>query len=113
MATAAMDTSQDIAVWLHDAHGDLMGGIVGTIWGHCVEITSLWVHPSLRGHGYGRRLLQTLEQEARAQQCHAAILDTYSFQAPEFYQRLGYEVFGVIDGYPRGYQKVFLKKRLA
>ena len=64
-------------------------------------------------HGYGRRLLQTLEQEARAQQCHLAILDTYSFQAPDFYQRLGYEVFGVIDGYPRGYQKVFLKKRLA
>ena len=113
IATAAMDTSQDIAVWLHDAHGGLMGGIVGTIWGHCVEITYLWVHPSLRGHGYGRRLLQTLEQEARAQQCHAAILDTYSFQAPGFYQRLGYEVFGVIDGYPRGYQKMFLKKRLA
>src|ERR1043165_5571392 len=68
IATAAMDTSREVAVWLHD------------------------------GHGYGRRLLQTLEQEARAQQCHAAILDTYSFQAPEFYQRLGYEVFGVIDG---------------
>jgi hypothetical protein len=42
-----------------------------------------------------------------------AILDTYSFQAPGFYQRLGYEVFGVIHGYPRGYQKWFLKKRLA
>jgi ribosomal protein S18 acetylase RimI-like enzyme len=78
-----------------------------------VEITSLWVHPSLRRNGYGSRLLQTLEQEARSQQCHSALLDTYSFQAPEFYQRLGYEVFGVIDGYPRGYQKVFLKKRLA
>ena len=113
IATAAMDTSREVAVWLHDAHGSLRGGIVGTIWGRCVEIKYLWVHPSLRGRGYGRRLLQTLEQEARAQQCHAAILDTYSFQAPDFYQRLGYEVFGVIDGYPRGYQKVFLKKRLA
>jgi GNAT superfamily N-acetyltransferase len=113
VATAAIDTSRDVAIWLHDARGSLMGGIVGTIWGHCVEIKYLWVHPSLRGKGYGCRLLQTLEQEARAQQCHAAILDTYSFQAPGFYQRLGYEIFGVIDGYPRGYQKVFLKKRLA
>jgi len=113
IATAAIDTSRDVAVWLHDAHGKLMGGVVGTIWGQCLEIHYLWVHPSLRGHGYGRRLLQTLEQEAQAQQCHSAILDTYSFQAPDFYQRLGYEVFGVIDGYPRGYQKVFLKKRLA
>ena len=113
IATAAIDTSRDLAILLHDTHGELRGGIVGTIWGQCLEITYLWVHPSLRGKGYGRRLLQTLEQEARAQQCHAAILDTYSFQAPGFYQRLGYEVFGVIDGYPRGYQKVFFKKRLA
>jgi GNAT superfamily N-acetyltransferase len=112
IATAAIDTSRNIAVFLHDAHGQLRGGIVGTIWGQCVEIKYLWVHPSLRRNGYGSRLLQTLEQEARSQQCHSAILDTYSFQAPEFYQRLGYEVFGVIDGYPRGYQKVFLKKRL-
>jgi GNAT superfamily N-acetyltransferase len=113
VVTAAIDASRDIAVWLHDTQGSLMGGVVGTIWGQCVEINYLWVHPSLRGHGYGSRLLQTLEQEARAQQCHSAILDTYSFQAPDFYQRLRYEVFGVIEGYPAGYQKLFLKKRLA
>jgi GNAT superfamily N-acetyltransferase len=113
IATAAIDASRDIAVWLHDAHGSVLGGVVGTIWGQCVEIYYLWVHPSHRGHGYGSRLLQTLEQEARAQQCHTAVLDTYSFQAPDFYQRLGYEIFGVIDGYPRGYQKVFLQKCLA
>jgi GNAT superfamily N-acetyltransferase len=113
IATAAIDTSRDFAVWLRDAYGSLMGGVVGTIWGQCVEIHYLWVHPSLRGHGYGRRLLQTLEQEARAQQCYTAILNTYSFQAPDFYQRLGYEVFGVIDGYPQSYQKLFLKKHLA
>lgn len=113
IATAAIDASRTLAVLLHDAHGHLRGGIVGTLWGQCVEITYLWVHPSLRGHGYGSRLLQTLEQEARAQQCRVALLDTYSFQAPGFYQRLGYEVFGVIDGYPEGHQKIFLKKRLA
>jgi ribosomal protein S18 acetylase RimI-like enzyme len=112
IATAAIDAQRNLAVFLHDAHGQLRGGIVGTIWGQCLEITSLWVHPSLRGQGYGSRLLQTLEQEARAQQCSSAILNTYSFQAPAFYQRLGYEVFGMIDGYPQGYQKVFLKKRL-
>lgn len=113
IATAAIDASREVGVFLHDAHGRLLGGVVGTIWGQCMEINYLWVHPSRRGNGYGSRLLQTLEQEARVQQCHSAILDTYSFQAPHFYQRLGYEVFGVIDGYPRGYQKVFLKKHLA
>jgi GNAT superfamily N-acetyltransferase len=113
IATAAIDTSRDIAVFLHDAYGHLRGGIVGAIWGQCLEIHYLWVHASLRGNGYGTRLLRTLEQEARSQQCHTAVLDTYSFQAPDFYQRLGYEIFGVIKGYPRGNQKVFLKKRLA
>jgi GNAT superfamily N-acetyltransferase len=113
ITTAAIDTSRDVAVWLRDTHGSLMGGAVGTVWGQCLKVHYLWVHPSLRGHGYGRRLLQTLEQEARAQHCHTASLDTYSFQAPDFYRRLGYEVFGVVDGYPQGYQKVFVKKRLA
>jgi GNAT superfamily N-acetyltransferase len=112
IATAAIDTSRDVAVFLHDAHGRLVGGVVGTIWGQCMEINYFWVHASLRGNGYGSRLLQTLEQEARTQQCHSAVLDTYSFQAPDFYPRLGYEVFGVVDGYPQGYQKLFLKKRL-
>jgi len=113
VATAGIDASRDVAVFLHDAHGALAGGIVGTIWGQCLEITYLWVHPGLRGQGYGSRLLQTLEREARSQQCHSAVLDTYSFQGPAFYQRRGYEVFGAMDGYPQGYRKVFLKKRLA
>ena len=113
VATAGIDASRDVAVFLHDAHGALAGGIVGTIWGQCLEITYLWVHPGLRGQGYGSRLLQTLEREARSQQCHSAVLDTYSFQGPAFYQRRGYEVFGAMDGYPQGYRKLFLKKRLA
>ena len=87
IATAVIDARRDLAVFLHDARGQFVGGIVGGLWGQCVEITSLWVHPSLRGHGYGSRLLQTLEQEARTQQCHWAILDTYSFQAPAFSER--------------------------
>ena len=113
IATAGIDASRAVAVFLYDAPGQLLGGVVGTIWGQCLEITYLWVHRDLRGNGYGSRLLQTLEQEARTQQCQWASLDTYSFQAPAFYQRHGYEVFGVLDGYPRGYQKLFLKKRLA
>jgi N-acetylglutamate synthase-like GNAT family acetyltransferase len=68
-----------------------------------MEIRDLWVHPSLRGKGYDSGLLQTLEQEPRAQQCQVAILATYSFQAQDFYQQLG-KAFGLIEGYPRGYQ---------
>jgi len=89
-----------------------MGGCMGTIWGEVVEIDLLWVDSRLRGNGYGRKLLLTLEREAKSQQCHTSLLDTFSFQAPGFYRRLGYEVFGVIKGYPSGYEKYFLNKQL-
>lgn len=112
IATASIDDSRDLAVWLHDAHGQLQGGVVAKIWGQCLEVDYLWVHASLRGQGHGTRLLQTVEQEARSQGCRSAVLDTYSFQAPAFYQKLGYQVLGSVDGYPQGYQKVFLKKTL-
>jgi hypothetical protein len=48
-------------------------------------------------------------QDARG--CHSARLDTFSFQAPEFYRRMGYEVFGVLD-YPPDHKRIFLKKQL-
>lgn len=112
IARASIDESQDLAVFIHDGQGQLVGGVIGTIWGQCLEVNYLWVHPTLRGRGYGKRLMQTVEQEARKQKCHTAVLDTYSFQAPGFYRKLGYEALAVIDGYPRGYQKLFLKKKL-
>ncbi len=112
IATASIDDSRNLAVLIHDATGRLQGGIAGKVWGQCLEIDYLWVDAKLRGRGYGTQLLQTMEQEARSSGCHSAVLDTYSFQAPVFYQKLGYRVLGSVDGYPQGYQKVFLKKTL-
>jgi len=112
IATAQIDQSQDLAVFVRDQQQTLMAGVAGWIWGTCLEIQYLWVHPDLRGYGYGTRLLQLIEQEARTGGCTLATLDTYTFQAPAFYQKLGYHIFGTIDGYPHGYRKVFLKKRL-
>jgi GNAT superfamily N-acetyltransferase len=102
-----------VAVLAQDEQGQLVAGVIGWMWGQCVEINYLWVQPDRRGRGYGRRLLQTIEAEAQRQGCHTAMLDTYTFQAPGFYQKFGYEVFGVVDGFPNGYQKLFLKKRLS
>ena len=57
--------------------------------------------------------MDAAEREAVARRCHLAVLDTHSFQAPDFYKRLGYEEIGVADGYPIGHKKYFLKKALA
>lgn len=112
IAQAHVDQGRDLAVFVRDTQDQLVAGIVGWTWGQCLEIGYLWIHSDLRGQGYGKRLIQTLEQEARAQGCCTAVVDTYSFQAPKFYQQLGYQVFGSVDGYPDGHQKLFLKKCL-
>ncbi len=64
------------------------------------------------GKGIGRRLMGDAEMRALERGCHSAWVDTFSFQAPGFYPRLGYTVFGELD-YPPGHKRIFLQKRLA
>jgi hypothetical protein len=39
-------------------------------------------------------------------------LDTYEFQAKPFYERHGYAVFGVLEGYPAGTRTYYMHKAL-
>jgi len=73
-------------------------------------VEALWVGEALRGRGIGRALMAGAEDFARAKDCHSAWLDT--FQAVGFYTRLGYERFGVLEDYPPGQSRHFLRKRL-
>ncbi len=65
-----------------------------------------------RGKGIGGQLMARMEEEARLRGMEGMWLDTFSFQAPEFYKRLGYREFGRIDGYPGNAARHFLLKRL-
>jgi GNAT superfamily N-acetyltransferase len=92
---------------------DIIGGLWGSsIWGS-FYIDMLFVPQNLRGQGIGRDLLRQAEAEALARGCQSAWVDTYDFQARGFYERLGYTVFGVIDGEAPVFPRFFLKKRLA
>ena len=112
LAHSSIGDSQELAVFVENEQNRIVGGVSGHTWGECLEIQYLWVQADLRGQGYGRRLLLEIERQAAARGCRQAILDTYSFQAPEFYRGLGYEIWGEIDGFPSGYRKFFLRKRL-
>jgi len=98
---------------LRGEHGDLLGGVLGQLWGNWLQITYLWVAEAARGAGHGRRLLENAEVYARSRGAIGATVETHSFQAKPFYERLGYEVFGTLDGYPPGHLKFFLRKALA
>ena len=109
---ANIDKGLTLGIFLRHDDGDIVAGVYGWLWGACLELDYLWVHKDLRGRGIGRRLVTTLEQAAVARGCRQVTLDTYSFQAPEFYRKLGYEAFGIIDGYPDDHQKLYCRKRL-
>jgi len=98
---------------LRGERGDVLGGILGQLWGGWLQITYLWVGKAARGQGYGARLVQEAEAYARSRGAVGATVETHSFQARPFYERLGYEVFGTLAGYPPGHAKFFLEKSLA
>jgi GNAT superfamily N-acetyltransferase len=102
-----------LAIFLRDERDAIMGATFGDLWGGWLELTLLWVAEPLRGQGYGARLLLAAEEEARTQGCRGVFLSTFSFQARPFYEKQGYEVVGVLDDYPPGHAKFFLKKALA
>ncbi|WP_417386282.1 GNAT family N-acetyltransferase [Gimesia sp.] len=92
---------------------EIIAGLVGfTLW-EWLYIETLAVDANHRGQGLGRRLVLEAERIARARNCHAAWVDTFSFQAPEFYSRLGYTPFGTLPDFPDGQQRIFFRKELA
>jgi ribosomal protein S18 acetylase RimI-like enzyme len=91
---------------------DIVGGVLGETYWDWLYIDLLWVKDELRGRGYGRRLMTAAEDEARQRGAKNAYLDTFSFQAPDFYRQHGYQVFGELQDYPPGHQRYFLRKQL-
>jgi ribosomal protein S18 acetylase RimI-like enzyme len=92
--------------------GEVIAGIDGHTWGGCCEIAHVWVHERYRGQGLGKALMLAAESEAQLRGCEQVVLMTHSFQAPGFYERLGYERKYAIEGRPKGYADIVYVKRL-
>lgn len=100
-----------LAIFLRGADGRITGGLLGwTHWGW-LFISHLWLAESLRNKGGGQQLMQRAEEEARRRGCRHAWVDTFSFQARGFYQKLGYQLYGALDDFPPGHTRFFLQKR--
>ncbi len=104
---------RSLTIFVTHPHTDeLLGGLWGgTNYAH-LHIELLYLPEDLRGAGLGRQLLAQAEHEAIQRGCHTVWLDTFTFQARGFYERLGYTVFGTLEDYPPGHSRFFLKKNL-
>jgi len=109
---AGDDKAQRICFVLQAPDQEIVGGVIGIIYWDWFSIDLMWVKDELRGHGYGHRLLTLAEDEARQRGAKYAHLDTFSFQAPDFYKQYGYQVFGELKDFPHGHQRYYLKKQL-
>ena len=98
---------QQISYILRDEDQKILGGITGTIYWYQLHIDFLWVDESLRGQGFGKELLTRIEEFATEHSCKLIQVDTFSFQAPNFYQKFGYEVIGTVDDFPVKYSKQY------
>jgi ribosomal protein S18 acetylase RimI-like enzyme len=104
--------NENISFIIKEDEGKIVGGITGNaFWDH-LHIDFLWVDQNIRGKGYGSKLLNNMEEFAIEKGCKLIYLDTFSFQAPEFYKKNGYEVFGILEDHPKGFNQYFLQKRL-
>ena len=92
--------------------GRIIGGAIARRWGACCEIQQMWVDDSMRSHGIGGQIMEQVEAHARAHGCTVLYLDTFSFPAPEFYKKHGYEVACRFDRFPDGVSKFIMRKSL-
>jgi ribosomal protein S18 acetylase RimI-like enzyme len=103
-----------IEIYVLDSEQTVIGGLIGRTHSipYWLEISVLWVHEASRGQGLGRQLVQQAEQEAAQRDCRYARLATSDFQAPGFYEKLGYVRYGVLENCPPGVTVHYFQKDL-
>ena len=102
-----------LAVFVRDAEDRIVAGICGATWGGCLEVRQFWVEEARRHQGLGTRLFDAAEHEAQRRGCDQILLATFSFQAPAFYAKRGFEVLAAVDNHPHGHTSLLLRKRLS
>jgi GNAT superfamily N-acetyltransferase len=112
LAAAGPDNYEPVWIIARDDAGRVQGGLYGhTSWGW-LFIDWLWIDEKYRGQGLGSKLLRAAEAIARERGCEGVYLNTYTYQAPGFYERQGYSEFGRLEGMPPGHARVWFKKSL-
>ena len=106
--------ARPVAAYAIDDAGELLGGCVGStvdVW-HWLTVDTMWVRPSSPGPGTGSSTPMAVEEQARERGCRWAKLNTWEFQAPDFYARCGYVIYGRETDFPPGHTNHLMRKDL-
>jgi len=112
LKAADLAAVRPLACFARADSGEVIGGLRARQWGSAVEVQQLWVDEPYRRRGVAARLMQMLEQAAVERGATVIYLDTFTFQAPEFYRRCGYVTALRIDGFPDGIAKHLMVKHV-
>ncbi|NFA90153.1 GNAT family N-acetyltransferase [Clostridium botulinum] len=97
---------------IEDTNGEIIAGILSEMYcWNCIYIDALWIKEEYRKNRLGTRLLKEVEKIAKEKDCHLIHLDTFDFQAKDFYIKHGYEIFGILDQCPENHKRYFMKKK--
>lgn len=102
-------------IWINrvivDTYGDIIVGINSKMYcWNCLYIDVLWVKEEYRKEGLGSKILNEIEKVAKDKGCYLIHLDTFDFQAKDFYIKHGYDIFGILDECPQRHKRYFMKK---
>lgn len=109
---AGDDHGKNLCFVLENSASKVLGGVIGMTYWNWLYISLMWLPEDLRGHGYGKKLLDLAEEEGRKRGAQFSYLDTFSFQAPGFYEKFGYQEFGKLEDFPPGHNRYFMVKNL-
>jgi len=108
----AWEEYADLTIVARGDDGSVIGAALGKTGRGWLQVSVVWVDERFRRQRLGTRLVDAMEAEARRRGCRSAYLDTFSYQARPFYEKIGYEVFGTLEDYPLGHQRFYMRKRL-
>ena len=109
---AGDDHGKNLCFVVENSNEEVLGGVIGMTYWNWLYISLMWLPEGMRGKGYGQKLLAMAEEEGRKRGAKYSYLDTFSFQAPGFYQKFGYQEFGKLEEFPPGHTRYFMKKEL-
>ena len=104
--------SELLNIYMEDEQGNILAGMVAEIFGNWLEIEYLYVREDLRGKGIGSKILDKAEKESKSRGCKYSFVNTFNFQAPNFYKKHGYKEIFALKEYPYTGERYYYTKEL-